>query len=414
MVEVSRKSSKGPTDNQIRVLISLLGLDKNGFKRTQKMVADHLMMPSSTVCETVKGLMEARYVTLVDGSKRDKFYSTGPRFPYVESAIQARLKKETGDLRSIQRTRGATSQPEHSESNEGVKTVNTPEQGYSVHLAGSWLQFVVDRQGSINSTSYIHTDPRTGKSVTLQQTIFGKDTEYELDGSRNWLDAFVLEYGKTYHIRYQLTSTGKRFFYVNPDFEVPVSPQAADDPKACVFAIVAACTPVLIWLERYAGWVFAKDEMGMYAPSNEIDPQNIHRALRGPLNDLAHELTGGAFVDNGDGLWADRSPGYSELETNRADYIQAMRDLPQTRQRVNTMWAEWPATKENLADLMEKVDMLARIVHRMYEMDRDMAQIGINAQHHRILSANQTTFDQYPLDKGDGPRSDGKPPEGYQ
>ena len=48
------------------------------------------------------------------------------------------------------------------------------------------------------------------------------------------------------------------------------------------------------------------------------------------------------------------------------------------------------------------------------EMDRDMAQIGINAQHHRILSANQTTFDQYPLDKGDGPRSDGKPPEGYQ
>ena len=91
-----------------------------------------------------------------------------------------------------------------------------------------------------------------------------------------------------------------------------------------------------------------------------------------------------------------------------------MRDLPQTRQRVNTMWAEWPATKENLADLMEKVDMLARIVHRMYEMDRDMAQIGINAQHHRILSANQTTFDQYPLDKGNGPRSDGKPPEGYQ
>ena len=193
-----------------------------------------------------------------------------------------------------------------------------------------------------------------------------------------------------------------------------MSPQAADDPKACVFAIVAACTPVLIWLERYAGWVFAKDEMGMYAPSNEIDPQNIHRALRGPLNDLADELTGGAFVDNGGGLWADRSPGYSELETNRADYIQAMRDLPQTRQRVNTMWAEWPATKENLADLMEKVDMLARIVHRMYEMDRDMAQIGINAQHNRILSANQTTFDQYPLDKGNGPRSDGKPPEGYQ
>lgn len=103
---MSRKSSKGPTDNQIRVLISLLGLDKNGFKRTQKMVADHLMMPSSTVCETVKGLMEAGYVTLVDGSKRDKFYSTGPRFPYVESAIQARLKRETGDLRSIQRTRG--------------------------------------------------------------------------------------------------------------------------------------------------------------------------------------------------------------------------------------------------------------------------------------------------------------------
>ena len=104
----------------------------------------------------------------------------------------------------------------------------------------------------------------------------------------------------------------------------------------------------------------------------------------------------------------------AELETNRADYIQAKRDLPQTRQRVNTMWAEGPATKETLADLMEKVDMLARIVHRMYEMDRDMAQIGINAQHHRILSANQTTFDQYPLDKGDGPRSDGKPPEGYQ
>ena len=414
MVEVPRKSSKGPTDNQIRVLISLLGLDKNGFKRTQRMVADDLGMPSSTVCETVKVLMDAGYVTLVDGSKRDKFYSTGPRYPYIESAIQDRLRKETGDLRAIQRTRGATSQSEHSESNEGRKTVNATEMCFSVHLAGSWLQFAVDRQGSIDSTSYEYTNPRTGERTVLNQTIFGKDTSYELDGSVNWIDLFVLEHGKTYNIRYQSTTNGRRFFYVNPVEDVPVSPEVADDDDACVRAIVAACTPVLIWLERYAGWVFAKDEMGMYAPVNRVDPQNIHRAYRGPLNDIITELTGGAFVDDSHGVWADKSPGFTELETNRPDYIQAIRDLPQTRQRVNTMWAEWPATKENLADLMERFDMLAQIVHRMYEIDRDMAQIGINAQHHRILSANQTTFDQYPLDRGNDSGSNGKPPEGYQ
>lgn len=410
---MSRQKRTSPSENQVRVDISLLGLDKNGCKRTQRMVSDHLGMASSTVCEAVRALMDGGYIVLTDGSRRDKFYSTGPRFPFIESIIQDRLRDDSWYLRSVQRTRRAAAQPEPSGVLDGTTEVNGPEvphDVYSVHVADSWLQFAVDRQGSVDRTVYEYVNPRTGERSVLEQTIFGKGTEYELDGSRNWADTFVLEHGRSYRIRYQVTTGGRRFFYVSPDFEVTVSASVAEDDDACLRAIVGRCTPLLIWLERNAGWVFAKDGLGMYALQNSYRTGDIHRCYRGPLNDVITELTGGAFVDTGHGVWADDSPGYTELETNRPDYIQAIRDLPQTRQRVNTVWAEWPAAKEGLAELEERVDALARIVHRMYEIDRDLAQMHTSSQRVRALETGRSAYGGYQV--GGDPQ--GRPPEGYQ
>ena len=409
---MSRPPGKGLTKKQVLVAIAVLGLEENGFRRTQKQVADLLAMSKSTVSEAIRKLIEGQYIMEAGKASRDKLYARGPRFAVLEAQISDEVMDSMRNLRSVQRTRVPGSSPERSEPSEAPQNVNAtePDISWEIHYAGPGFMFGVETEGNIERTPIEVTDPKTGKKRTLWQSLMTH--RFEPDGSANWVGEFVFNDGHRYTMRYQRTVNGVRRFYVVPQHEILVSGEVAQDHAACLRAFVAACTPMLTWLQKNAGWRFTTDDKGMYLLLNDIKPQNVHKAVRGYINDVITDLTGGAFVGN-DRLWADDSPGYTELETNQSDYIEALLDLPQTRQRVNAMFSEWPATKENLATLREDIDTLAQIVHRMYEIQCEFAQITAITQRHTALAANQTTFDQYPMDGGNCPSS-GKPPEGYQ
>ena len=407
---MSRKSKKGLTKNQKLVAIAILGLDENGRRRTQSEVSDVLAMAKSTVSEAVRALIDGGYLMESGKSARDKFYARGPNFALLESQLTDEIYDSMRNLRSVQRTRTPGSQADRSGPSDTPREVNAPEleHAWEVHAPGAGFMFGVEMEGNIERTSIQVADPQTGEPRQVWQKIFTQPS-YDIDGSRNWSDVFVLGQGARFTIRYMKTVNGVRRFFVSPQHEILVSPQVAQDYQAILHAFVSACTPMLIWLEKNAGWRFTKDDRGMYALLSDIPEQSIHKAMRGPLNDLVTGLTGGAFAGN-DELWADDSPGYTELETNQPAYIEAILDLPQTRQRVNSMFAEWPALKVDLAKLREDVDTLAYIVHRIYEINCDLAQITANTQ--RRMAVNQTTFDQYPM--ADEVAPSGKPPEGYQ
>ena len=79
---MSRPSKKGLTKTQVMVAIAALGLDENGFRRTQKQVGDLLAMSKSTVSEAIRRLIDGQFIMESGKASRDKLYQLRrPRGP---------------------------------------------------------------------------------------------------------------------------------------------------------------------------------------------------------------------------------------------------------------------------------------------------------------------------------------------
>lgn len=386
---MARRRRTGLRENRILVAISILGLDENGYRRTQNEVCAVLKMAKSTVSECIRDLLEADYIIESGRSHRDKLYARGPKFCLLESQISDEIRENLRKLKSVRVDSPPIASPERSASPD---CRNRPvEIAWEVHLSGEMLMFGVDREGSIDRTGIIVTDPETGKESTVWQTIFYSGP-YQLNGSLNWSTPFVLPgtgANNRFTIRYQKTATMKRF-YVKPDFEVIVNDGTAKSEDGLRLAFITACTPILIWMEKHAGWVFAKDSRGMYDLLTKIDLTQVHRALRGEVNDVITKVTDGAFVGNGE-VWADRSPGFVEMETNAVDYVEAVVDMVETKRKANSAWADIPRVKEDIAALRSDIDELVDISRRLYEISTTLVRTETNTM--KILSRDQTTLD---------------------
>lgn len=100
-VSMARHRSKGLKENRILVAISILGLDENGYRRTQNEVCAVLGMPKSTVSECVRDLLEADYIIESGRSHRDKLYARGPKFCLLESQISDEIRENLRKLKSV-------------------------------------------------------------------------------------------------------------------------------------------------------------------------------------------------------------------------------------------------------------------------------------------------------------------------
>ena len=108
---MSRPSKKGLTKTQVMVAIAALGLDENGFRRTQKQVGDLLAMSKSTVSEAIRRLIEGQYLMESGRASRDKLYARGLNFAALEAQISDSVMEKMRNLSSFQRTRVTGSQP---------------------------------------------------------------------------------------------------------------------------------------------------------------------------------------------------------------------------------------------------------------------------------------------------------------
>ena len=336
---------------------------------------------------------------------------TGPKWTLLESQIADEIRERMRNLRSVRIDSPPITTPDRSGSSDGQS--RPVEVGWEVHLPGDQLRFGVDREGSIDRTGVRVVDAETGRERTAWYTIFGS-TSYELNGSLNWSTSFVLDGypgENRFTMRYQKTASGK-WLYVSPEFEIIVDTETASDADKLRRAFVTKCSPLLNWLQKYAGWIFTTDEMGMYNLLTKIDVTRVHRALRGELNDVFTDVTDGAFVGNGE-VWADCSPGFTEMETNSVDYVEAVIDMVDTKRKANSVWADMPRVKEDIARLSAEMDELLDISRRLYEISVNIVRTETNTM--KVLSRSQTTLDSIlsPEDPSDD-RKPNFPMEGYQ
>lgn len=408
---MSHRRPKGLRENRILVAISIIGLDEGGRRRTQNEVVADLGYPKSTVSECVRDLLNGEYIRESGKVRRDKLYARGPKWTLLESQISDEIREKMRNLRSVRIDSPPITTPDRSGSSDGQS--RPVEVGWEVHLPGDQLRFGVDREGSIDRTGVRVVDAETGRERTVWYTIFGSKS-YELNGSLNWSTSFVLDGypgENRFTMRYQKTASGK-WFYVSPEFEIIVDTETASDADKLRRAFVTKCSPLLNWLQKYAGWIFTTDEIGMYDLLTKIDVTRVHRALRGELNDVFTDVTDGAFVGNGE-VWADCSPGFAEMETNSVDYVEAVIDMVDTKRKANSVWADMPRVKEDIARLSAEMDELLDISRRLYEISVNIVRTETNTM--KVLSRSQTTLDSIlsPEDPSDD-RKPNFPMEGYQ
>ena len=424
---MSRPRSDRLKDNRIMVAVSLLGLDENGRVRTQSEVSEALAMGRSTVNACVCELISGGFIVEVGKSRRDKLYAKGPRWALLDSQITDEIRDKMRLRRSVQRTRPPASRRDQSEAPEDVDSAsqglnpengaNPPQIAWEVHRPGGGYMFGVEREGVIDKVPLKVSDPSTGRERTVMQSLFSQPS-YEVDGGVCWSDRFVLpgnSKANRFAIRYHRTAS-KKLFYVIPDFEVLVSSDEARSKEALTRAFVRACAPMLMWLERYAGWTFLKDDRGVYVLLSDIRVTQIHRAMRGELNTLITDLTDGAFVGNGE-VWTDCSPGSPEFETNSVDYVDAIVALPETRAKADFACREIPVLKADLASIRRDVEELTDISRRLYDVSLTLVRTEANTL--RVITSGQTTFDRFVPDgvvgEPDEPAgTENDPPRGYQ
>ncbi len=423
--------------NRIKVAVALLGLDAGGYRRTQTEVSDLLGIPKSTVNECVGDLVKRGCIRCTDKTGRERIYSKGTRFALLESQLTAEILGNVADLNSVRANGRAVTYPDPtmvpeppSEGLTPVEAPRTPRHGdgpvplaYGIHLNSESPRFSVDRQGILFDVPITVTDPVTGVEREVNQTLFHRDSYYELRGGQRWTGTFVMPVSDgsgRFGIEYHRTNGGAdgratMHFYVKPEFDVLMSASDVNDMDKVRVALIAACAPMLIWLEKHAGWVFAKDGCGRYELLTGLRSDKIHRVLRGPVNDLITELTDGTFGVSNEGLWADRSPGYVELETNSSDYIESITALPDTTRKANIAYETGIRLEKEITQLRWEMSELVDISKQVVVIGRNIME----AQTHsfRILS-NQTALDLYtnPVagkSEGTAPGPSTAPTEGY-
>ena len=439
-----REKPKALTEKHFITVIGLLGLDEMGFPRTQSQVVKLTGYPRNSISTYVKFLVDEKYLIETKNSGREKFYGKGSKYPLIESQItddlihqvvyakHCRLNQESYNGNEV--ITEVTPEPKDIFNDSGSLVGENCPIAFDIHQSGSWIQFRVEKTGELFYVDMKRVNPNTGRLEVYQQTIFPKKSEWEFDGGINWITPFVLSGtdSNRFKIRYHQTET-KAYFYVLPLFDVLATPDEVTDQEMVRTKFILACTPLLRWFEKNAGWVFMKDEFGRYQITSKIKVDEIHKALRGPINDMMVDVTGGVFGRSEEGIWCDCSPGSPEIETTQAAYVEAVVKLPETRvkadvayERVGTIDNKIVTIDNKIVIIQKDFDSLLNLVIKLMKTNEQLTQIValhtenqaklLNVDLEKKLSENQMKLADYyqPKEQPKNDRTDKEPPEGYR
>jgi DNA-binding MarR family transcriptional regulator len=359
------------TPERIRIAVLLLGLDREEKPRTQSEVCSISKLSKSTVSSHVARLLSSDFITKLTNGRLNILYGRGRRYAILESQINGRILAEMAAEASNTLNEGAVT---------GSEQKVAPPITFRVHIPGAWCKFRVEKEGLIEEAKFKEGFP--------PQTIFGKNGKAKnIRGSENWYGSFVMaKEGATmkYQLRYQRGKTSC-FFYISIEEGLLVGRYDVLDVEIVKRKFLAACFPMLAWLEKHAEWRFEKDGTGNYVMLNEFTKDRLHFAGVGPLFDKIIDCCGGEkFGVSGEtGAWIDSSPGPMEVEFGSEQYVAAVMGLPKTSAEVEALKKEQQAICGQITEIKRTLNESLGIVGQVVRIQNMsvkslMAQVQMN------------------------------------
>jgi hypothetical protein len=209
----------------------------------------------------VARLLSSDFITKLTNGRLNILYGRGRRYAILESQINGRILAEMATEASNTLNEGAVT---------GSEQKVAPPITFRVHIPGAWCKFRVEKEGLIEEAKFKEGFP--------PQTIFGKNGKAKnIRGSENWYGSFVMaKEGATmkYQLRYQRGKISC-FFYISIEEGLLVGRYDVLDVEIVKRRFLAACFPMLAWLEKHAGWRFDKDGTGNYVMLNEFTKDRL-------------------------------------------------------------------------------------------------------------------------------------------
>jgi len=292
------------------VYAELINLNAPLYPRTQTQVAEILGMPRSTVCDCVRKLCDLEIIRPKTSDRTDILYKPGRYHKLIESYIELDRKHYGESYTAAGRAVTPPTAPKRY-----IPTTRA-------HLNGGWLAFDVLVEGVLG------TIPAPKDEVRI--ALFGSTKPNErFTGSENYYNTFQFGTDRL-RIRYQRTEKVCKFYVSPPSLQVECS--SVDNTTVDLF--VGLVAPFLRYLEKYGGWVFAKDDSGNYICQAKVRPEyGFDSTISDAVKDVAPEIG----IPGRTPFWNDDSPdsmGDGEFETNEVDYVHAIHELPATTRKV--------------------------------------------------------------------------------
>ena len=331
----------------IEVLIALIDPQNPKFRRTQSETATHLGYPLYAVSRSTKHLIIGKYIRKLEHHAKGALYVPHTNYNIAISQVTDEFREAYDRKVQLVADRVAITRPLSAEMLREPFTLQP-------HISGAMPYFKVIVEGELQFTQELPRAPKVIPRGPISSLDMRK-RDKELNGSKDWDGLFVLDYGRSFKLRYQRTKNC-RHFYIGPQYDIESSPnELLADINAPYGRVVLECYPMLNWLSKYAGWQFLKDADGNYIPQNKTPPGSVHiQVNHQPTTDFLTEHVGRFTADD---LRADASGSILRYEVNasRPDYVTALVDGPITRL----------LTFKHERDISEIVRALDAIVHSM-------------------------------------------------
>ena len=310
-------------ERDIEVLITLVNTKNSKFRRTQTEVCEVLGYEPYSVSRSVKRLINGKYIRKLEHHAKGALYVPHTNYNIAISQVTHEFQYAYEKRTQLVADRVAITYPISSGTLQEPFTLQS-------HISGAMPHFKVIEEGKLKfrQESSHSLDVVSNKPISALDM---RKREKTLNGSEDWDGLFVLDYGRSFRLRYQKTKNCKNF-YVIPKYNIESSSnELLQDITAPYDRVILECYPVLTWLSKYAGWKFLADAYGNYIPIKKTAPKDVHIQVNNqPTTDFLKEHVGPFMAD---GVRADASGGVLRYEANanRLDYITALVDGPATR-----------------------------------------------------------------------------------
>lgn len=344
------------TTLQKKVYVTLLNCNNPRFPHTATEVCRLLDIPKTTCSDAIHKLVSLGFITPITSDRSNVLYRKGTNAKIIETYISAEFFANSTWFDAY----GHAIAPKPS-----AKPYHPT---FRAHVNGSWLQFPVATEGQIAEFAV-----RTGDKMTTR-ALFGKASPSKTPGSDNYYAKFLLN-DVWFSIRYQRT-TKNRWFYVQAPSMVETADQVTPDADLQP-QFVSSVTPLLAFLEKWAGWRFKHTETGGY----EVKCTFKQGSSRGGqkeygFDDFSSNLIK-EYLGEDTGIigqspyWSDNSPGAQgergEFETSKADYVTSFDSLPKTTATVKLLM-------DTNARLLQEVHTLQQIVETLIFAQETVAE----------------------------------------